>query len=70
MHLASVPPVTMNLFGTPVITWRGRAAGAVRQLEVKSRFQSNHGWERRTFCFLGSVRLIRGVSACIRRNSR
>ena len=26
-----VPPVTMNLFGTPVITWRGVPSGALRQ---------------------------------------
>src|SRR5712675_741418 len=36
-----VPPVTMNLFGTPVITWRGVPLIPCDKLEVKSRYQSN-----------------------------
>ena len=36
-----VPPVTMNLFGTPVITWRGLPLVPCDKLEVKSRYQSN-----------------------------
>ncbi len=36
-----VPPVTMNLFGTPVISWRGIPLVPCDKLEVKSRYQSN-----------------------------
>ncbi len=36
-----VPPVTMNLFGTPVITWRGVPIVPCDKLEMKSRYQSN-----------------------------
>ena len=36
-----VPPVTMNLFGTPVITWRGIPLVPCDKLEMKSRYQSN-----------------------------
>ena len=36
-----VPPVTMNLFGTPVIAWRGIPLVPCDKLEVKSRYQSN-----------------------------
>ncbi len=36
-----VPPVTMNLFGTPVITWRGVPIVPCDKLEMKSRFRSN-----------------------------
>ncbi len=36
-----VPPVTMQLFGAPVITWRGVPLVPCDKLEVKSRFQSN-----------------------------
>src|SRR6478736_823947 len=36
-----VPPVTMNLFGTPVIMWRGIPLVPCDKLEMKSRYQSN-----------------------------
>jgi hypothetical protein len=36
-----VPPVTQNLFGTPVITWRGVPLVPCDKLEIKSRHQSN-----------------------------
>ncbi len=36
-----VPPVTTNLFGTPVITWRGVPLVPCDKLEMKSRYQSN-----------------------------
>jgi hypothetical protein len=36
-----VPPVTMNLFGTPVITWRGVPLVPCDKLEMKSRYSSN-----------------------------
>jgi CRP-like cAMP-binding protein len=36
-----IPPVTMNLFGTPVISWRGVPLVPCDKLEMKSRYQSN-----------------------------
>lgn len=36
-----VPPPTINLFGTQVITWRGVPLVPCDKLEMKSRFQSN-----------------------------
>jgi hypothetical protein len=35
------PPPTVNLFGTPVITWRGVPLIPCDKLEIKSRFHSN-----------------------------
>ena len=36
-----VPPVTVNLFGTPVVTWRGVPLVPCDKLDVKSRYLSN-----------------------------
>src|SRR3954471_1970144 len=36
-----VPPVTMNMFGTPVISWRGVPLIPCDKLEMKSRYASN-----------------------------
>ena len=36
-----VPPVTMNLFGTPIIMWRGVPLVPCDKLEMKSRYLSN-----------------------------
>lgn len=36
-----VPPVTMNLFGTPVIVWRGVPLVPCDKLDVKTRYHSN-----------------------------
>jgi hypothetical protein len=36
-----VPPVTMNLFGTPVIMWRGVPLVPCDKLEINSRYQAN-----------------------------
>jgi hypothetical protein len=36
-----VPPVTANIFGTPVITWRGIPIIPCDKLEVKSTYLSN-----------------------------
>ncbi len=36
-----VPPVTMNLFGSPVICWRGVPLVPCDKLELKGRFQAN-----------------------------
>jgi hypothetical protein len=38
-----VPPVTMNLFGTPVISWRGIPLVPCDKLEIKSKY-SNNQW--------------------------
>ena len=49
-----VPPVTANLFGTPVITWRGVPLVPCDKLEMKSRFQSNQ-WTGTTSILLVRV---------------
>ena len=36
-----VPPVTVSLFGTPVVTWRGIPLVPCDKLEMKGRYQSN-----------------------------
>lgn len=36
-----VPPPTMDLFGTPVLTWRGVPLVPCDKLEMKNRYQSN-----------------------------
>ena len=36
-----VPPVTTNLFGSPMITWRGVPLVPCDKLEMKSRYHSN-----------------------------
>ena len=36
-----VPPVTTNIFGFPVITWRGVPLIPCDKLEIKNRYQSN-----------------------------
>jgi hypothetical protein len=36
-----VPPVTINMFGTPMISWRGVPLVPCDKLEMKSRYQSN-----------------------------
>ncbi len=36
-----VPPVTINLFGTPAVTWRGVPLVPCDKLEMKSRYFSN-----------------------------
>ena len=38
-----VPPVTANLFGTPIITWRGVPLIPSDKLEIKGRYRS-HQW--------------------------
>jgi len=37
-----VPPVTVNVFGAPVVTWRGVPLIPCDKLDVKSRYLSNH----------------------------
>jgi len=36
-----VPPVTMDLFGSPIISWRGVPLVPCDKLELKGRFQAN-----------------------------
>jgi CRP-like cAMP-binding protein len=36
-----VPPVTMNLFGSPIIAWRGVPLVPCEKLEMKNRYESN-----------------------------
>jgi hypothetical protein len=36
-----VPPVTVNMFGSPMVTWRGVPLVPCDKLEMKSRYQSN-----------------------------
>jgi len=49
-----VPPVTISLFGTPVITWRGVPLVPCDKLEIKSRYQSNQ-WTGTTSILLMRV---------------
>ncbi len=49
-----VPPVTISLFGTPVITWRGVPLVPCDKLEIKSRYQSNQ-WTGTTSILLVRV---------------
>jgi CRP-like cAMP-binding protein len=39
-----VPPVTVNLFGTPVVTWRGVPLVPCDKLDVTSRYSSNQSF--------------------------
>jgi CRP-like cAMP-binding protein len=39
-----VPPVTVNLFGTPVVTWRGVPLVSCDKLDVTSRYSSNQSF--------------------------
>src|SRR6202161_1991133 len=49
-----VPPVTISLFGVPVITWRGIPLVPCDKLEMKSRYQSNQ-WYGTTSILLARV---------------
>jgi len=42
-----LPPATIDLFGTPVVTWRGVPLIPCDKLEMKSRYQSNQ-WQGTT----------------------
>jgi hypothetical protein len=60
-----VPPVTMELFGTPVITWRGVPLVPCDKLEIKGR----HSSAPPASCCCGSAKPIRASSASIKRAS-
>lgn len=56
-----VPPVTMNLFGTPVITWRGIPLVPCDKLEVKSRYRSNQWFGTTSILLLRVGEVDQGV---------
>lgn len=56
-----VPPVTMNLFGTPVITWRGIPLVPCDKLEMKSRYQSNQWFGTTSILLLRTGESDQGV---------
>ncbi len=61
-----VPPPTINLFGFPVITWRGVPLVPCDKLEMKSRYQSNQWYGTTSILLLRTVRPIKVSLACIR----
>ena len=56
-----VPPVTMNLFGTPVIMWRGIPLVPCDKLEVKGRYQSNQWYGRTSILLVRTGEADQGV---------
>jgi CRP-like cAMP-binding protein len=56
-----VPPVTMNLFGTPVILWRGVPLVPCDKLEVKGRYQSNQWYGRTSIILVRTGEADQGV---------
>ena len=65
-----VPPVTTNLFGTPVVTRRGVPLVPCDKLEMKSRYESNDGSGRPVSCCCVSAKRTREWWVCTRRESR
>ncbi len=59
-----VPPVTMNLFGTPVITWRGLPIVPCDKLEVKNRYQSRQSSGTTSILLLRVSERTKGLSDC------
>ncbi len=56
-----VPPVTMNLLGTPVIMWRGVPIVPCDKLEMKSRYQSNQWFGTTSILLLRIGEVDQGV---------
>ncbi|QDU31306.1 Major membrane protein I [Anatilimnocola aggregata] len=56
-----VPPVTMNLFGTPVITWRGIPLVPCDKLEMKSRYLSNQWYGTTSILLMRTGEADQGV---------
>jgi hypothetical protein len=56
-----VPPVTTNLFGFPVITWRGIPLVPCDKLEMKSRYQSNQWFGTTTILLMRVGETDQGV---------
>ena len=62
-----VPPVTIDLFGTPVISLAGRAAGALRQAGNQGPAAGKPvAAARRASCCCGPARPTRASSGCTR----
>ena len=64
-----VPPATINLFGTPVITWRGVPLMPCDKLEMKSRYQSNQWFGTTSILLLRVGEADQGWWGCTRRAS-
>ncbi|MFM9115131.1 MAG: family 2B encapsulin nanocompartment shell protein, partial [Planctomycetota bacterium] len=56
-----VPPVTINLFGTPVIAWRGVPLIPCDKLEMKSRYQSNQWYGTTSILLMRTGEADQGV---------
>jgi CRP-like cAMP-binding protein len=56
-----VPPVTMDLFGTPVITWRGVPLVPCDKLEMKSRYLGNQWFGTTSILLLRAGEADQGV---------
>jgi CRP-like cAMP-binding protein len=56
-----VPPPTINLFGFPVITWRGVPLVPCDKLEMKSRYQSNQWYGTTSILLLRTGEADQGV---------
>ena len=56
-----VPPVTMNLFGFPVVTWRGIPLVPCDKLEMRSRYQSNKWYGTTSILFMRVCEADQGV---------
>ena len=56
-----VPPATMNLFGVPVLSWRGIPLVPCDKLEMKSRYQSNQWYGTTSILLLRTGEADQGV---------
>ena len=56
-----VPPVTMNLFGFPVISWRGIPLVPCDKLEMKNRYQSNQWYGTTSILLMRTGEADQGV---------
>ena len=56
-----VPPVTVDFFGSPVITWRGVPLVPCDKLEMKSRYQSNQSLGTTSILLLRTGEADQGV---------
>jgi hypothetical protein len=65
-----VPPVTVDLFGTPVIMWRGVPLVPCDKLEIKGRYQSNQWLGTTSILWSAPERPIRASSASTRQASQ
>src|SRR6476620_7579027 len=56
-----VPPVTMNLFGFPIISWRGIPLVPCDKLEMKNRYQSNQWYGTTSILLMRTGEADQGV---------